>query len=232
MLILFDIDGTLIATGGVGERALAEAGRELFGPAFTCDGTEIAGRLDPAIMADLLVANAIDAGRFEDLRDGYRRHLVRLLPLEASSRALPGVMELLALLEEVPGLTLGLLTGNYELTGAIKLRACGVDPARFRLAVWGNDSPFHPPQRTHLPAVALGRYKTKHGRAIEPGKVVIIGDTPHDVACAKAIGCRGLGVATGRFGVEELTRCGADLALPSLADARAVREWIVKGCST
>lgn len=226
-LILFDIDATLISTSGVGIRAMEAAGRELFGPAFSSTGVEYAGRLDPLIVRDLLIANGqpdtpANAAR---LRDGYRRHLVEKLPQASSACALPGVPRLLDLLET--RCAMGLLTGNYQDTGSIKLRACGIDPARFPISAWGDESPHDPPDRTHLPPVALARYRARFGRDAEPARSAIIGDTPHDIRCAKVNGLRALAVATGMFTVEALRQAGADLVLPDLSDAAAAADWLL-----
>ncbi len=226
-LLLFDIDATLISTSGVGIRAMEAAGRELFGPSFTASGVDYAGRLDPLIVRDLLVANghAATPANAAGLRDAYRRHLSEKLPQTATARALPGVARLLDLLE--PRAALGLLTGNFPDTGSIKLRACGIDPARFPIAAWGDDSPHDPPDRAHLPPVALQRFRARFGRDADPARCAVIGDTPHDVRCAKANGLRALAVATGMFSVDALRDAGADLALPDLSDAAAAADWLL-----
>lgn len=226
-LILFDIDATLISTSGVGIRAMEAAGRELFGPAFTSTGVEYAGRLDPLIVRDLLIANGLPdtAANAAKLREGYRRHLTEKLPQTPTARALPGVPRLLDLLESRAAM--GLLTGNYQDTGSIKLRACGIDPSRFPIAAWGDESPHDPPDRTHLPPVALARYRARFGRDAEPARCAIIGDTPHDIRCAKVNGLRALAVATGMFTVDALRAAGADLVLPDLSDAPAAADWLL-----
>lgn len=229
MLILFDIDATLITTARCGIEAMGLAGRALFGPSFDEGKVTYAGRLDPLIIRELLDAHgqpstAADIGRF---RDAYREHLTALFGNGWHARACPGVHELLGALDGAPGLTLGLLTGNYPETGAIKLRACGVDPDRFRVRVWGDDSPHDPPARDHLPPVAFRRFEEALGRRVEPGRVTIIGDTPHDIGCARAHGCRSLGVATGQFSVDDLTRAGADRAVRTLESTQEIAAWLM-----
>jgi phosphoglycolate phosphatase-like HAD superfamily hydrolase len=227
MLILFDIDATLITTSRAGMAAMEDAGRELFGPAFTTERTEFAGRLDPLILADLLRDNGVEvtAQSLAAMRDGYRRHLPGKLK-ERRCAACPGVPELLATLAGREGLVLGLLTGNYADTGEIKLRACGVDPGRFVIRVWGDESPHPEPSRDHLPAIGLARYRERFG-PIEPRRVTIIGDTPHDVACARAHGCRSLGVGTGMHAPEVLLRAGADRAVKDLSATADVLGWLM-----
>jgi phosphoglycolate phosphatase-like HAD superfamily hydrolase len=228
MLIFFDIDATLITTGGVGIKAMVDAGRELFGGPFSVDGIPFAGRLDPLILTDMLAQNGIEAtdAHMRSMREVYGRHLPRHLA-RGTGRALPGVVDLIKALAGREGVVLGLLTGNFEETGLMKLRACGIPTERFTLCVWGDESPHHPPARDHLPGVGIARYQARYGTAIDPSRVVIIGDTPHDVACARAHGCRSLGVGTGSFSVDELLAAGADHAVGTLAETAAVRRWLV-----
>jgi phosphoglycolate phosphatase len=230
MLIFFDIDATMITSGGVGIKAMVDAGCELFGPGFTAAGISFAGRLDPLIIAEMLVLNGQEASpaAMGRMREVYRRHLgVRL---EAGvGRTLPGVIALLDRLGAEPEVALGVLTGNFEETGAMKLRACGIDPDRFHIRVWGDDSPHAPPSRDHLPGVGLARYRQRYGRGIEPARVIVIGDTPHDVSCARAHGYRALGVATGQFSVEQLGTAGADWAIENLERTDDVVGWLLRG---
>jgi phosphoglycolate phosphatase-like HAD superfamily hydrolase len=228
MLVFFDIDATLITTGGVGVKAMIDAGRDLYGPGFTADGVPFAGRLDPLILVDLLRLNGQEASRskLDQFRAVYGKRLPgRLVP--GVGRALPGVMDLLTSLERAEALTLGLLTGNFAETGTMKLTACGIDANRFTIRVWGDESPHDPPARDHLPGIGLERYRRLCGREVDPRHVVVIGDTPHDVACARAHGCRSIGVATGSFTIDALAASGADLAVPNLADTGAIRQWIL-----
>src|SRR5262245_32108522 len=228
MLVFFDIDATMITTGGVGIRAMMAAGRDLFGTAFTADGIPFAGRLDPVIMEEMLARNGVEVlpANLGAFRAGYRRRLEdHLVP--GIGRALPGVLSLLDELEARDGVCLGVLTGNFADTGSMKLRACGIEPDRFAIQVWGDDSPHRPPRRDHLPGVGLDRYEQRHGRRIEPRLVTIIGDTPDDIACARAHGCRALAVATGQFSVAQLTAAGADRVVANLADTRDVMSWLV-----
>ncbi|MBS0187636.1 MAG: haloacid dehalogenase-like hydrolase [Planctomycetes bacterium] len=226
MLALFDIDGTLLSTDGAGMRAIEAAGRELFGPACHAHGVSFAGRLDPLIMRDML-ANAGLAptpDRLRAFRAAYERHMHETFREKFHGRVMPGVQSLLEQLDRVPGLTLGLLTGNFEPTGLLKVRSCGIDTARFHVSAWGDDSPHDPPERKHLPPVAVQRYRQKNGR--DPRKVFIIGDTPHDVSCAKAHGHVAIAVATGKFSRAELLACGADHAFEDFSDSRAVLRCI------
>lgn len=228
MLILFDIDATLITTKGAGVRAMVDAGRQIHGPAFTSDGVEFAGRLDPLILQDLLAANGIEptAGALARMREGYRHALAIRLAEGETSRPLPGVMAIIARLSTMADrVTTGLLTGNFAETGSMKLQAAGIDPEGFAIRVWGDDSPHDPPARDHLPGVAIERVGAAWGRPARGGEVVVIGDTPHDIACARAHGCRVLAVATGKFGRDALAH--ADKTVDDLSHVDAVMEWLL-----
>ena len=234
MLILFDIDATLLTTGGAGIAAMGHAGRAMFGDHFDERRVEYAGRLDPLIIADLLTAHDIEPtpDAIDAFRAGSRAHLGDLLTDTGVARPCPGVIDLLDALSGVPGVTLGLLTGNFPETGALKLRAGGIDPDRFAITAWGSDSPHLPPARDHLPPVAMGRYRERYMREIRGERVTIVGDTPHDVACGKAHACRVLGVGTGAFPASALLDAGADLAVDTLGDTDTISEWLLSGAKT
>lgn len=224
-LILFDVDATLISTGGVGFHAMVAAGRAVFGPGFSGEGVGFAGRLDPVILHDLLERHSIAPSQenLAAMRQAYHAHLRAHLAASGDRRVLPGVGALLAALDGT--CTLGLLTGNFEETGSMKLRACGLDPERFQVRVWGDHSPRARPSRDDLPPVALRAFRARHGR--EPRRAVVVGDTPLDVACARANGLHSLAVATGQFPLKSLRDAGASHAVPDLSDTIAVARWLL-----
>jgi len=231
MLLLFDIDGTLLITKRSGILAMELAGRELFDPSFTVQGVDFAGRLDPLISQDLLIKNGV-ARSIENLaafRDGYRRHLTSLLSDGTDrTQACPGVHGVIDILVKQSDAALGVLTGNWPETGTFKLRSAGIDPGVFEIAVWGDESPYAQPAREHLPPVAMSRFAERRGREVLPERVTIIGDTPHDVQCAKVHGCRVLGVGTGLFSPQQLMAAGADHAVASLADEQGTVNWLLR----
>jgi phosphoglycolate phosphatase len=226
VLILFDIDMTLLSTDGAGADALADAGRALHGDHFRTDTIEYHGRIDPLILEDLLRVNGVEPtpDAATALRAGYAERLPERLA--GRSRALPGVHELLDLLAEEASLTLGVLTGNFAETGRLKLEASGLDPERFEVCVWGDDSPHTPPAREHLPPVALDRYAGLDRGPARPERAVIIGDTVHDVACARATGLRSLGVATGSTPERHLQDAGATRVVPDLTRTEEIARWL------
>ena len=224
-LLLFDIDQTLIRTPGCGMQALQLAGRDMFGHAFSIATVDFAGRIDPLILQDLIVANggAPSPAAIDELRAGYARHITTTLAELATTTEPPsmhvGVPELLSrLMTNHPEFGRAVLTGNYEITGMAKLRACGVPVQHFELFVWGDESLSTPPTRNDLPRVAMQRYESSRGRAISPRHTIVIGDTPHDVTCAHACGCRCLAVATGGSTVAQLKLAGANAVLTDLSD--------------
>lgn len=223
MLVLFDIDGTLLITRGVGVQACIDAGKALFGPQFTHKDTRFAGNLDPLIWRGLCAENGVEETREEEFRSLYGSLLRERLAESGATRRLPGALELVRSLATIDHLTLGLLTGNYPETGLFKLDQAGFDANLFPIRAWGIDGR----DRRSLPPVALERYQAASGRALAPEQVVVIGDTPHDVDCARASGCRSLAVATGRHPLEELTDSGADHVAPDLTATEDLVRWIV-----
>ncbi|MBX3367738.1 MAG: haloacid dehalogenase-like hydrolase [Phycisphaeraceae bacterium] len=228
--LLFDIDSTLIDTHRSGMLAMLDAGRELYGQSFTTDGVDYAGRLDPLIVHDLLSGAGVEASSSSvaDFRAAYFAKLGRRLEVPGTARMLPGVGGLLARLADERGVRLGLLTGNYEESGVLKLRACGIDPALFEVRVWGDESPLWPPCRDHLPPVGIRRFAERVGRSVDPASVTIIGDTPHDVRCGLSNGCNVLAVATGRYGAAALREAGAEDVMDDLSNTERVAEVLLR----
>ncbi len=226
MLVLFDIDGTLLLTQHVGTRSMHDAARELLGEGFSFVGVEVAGRIDPAIWADVARANGISdpEAHHDRFRAAYARHLRRRLAEMNTVTLLPGVTDLLESLRRLEGLTLGLLTGNYPETGRLKIEAAGLAPSIFEVSAWGSDGRT----RRDLAVVALDRQRRRALRPLQPGEVVIVGDTPHDVDCARAAACRALAVATGSYGRAALESAGADLVVDDLTDTSEIVRWILR----
>jgi len=219
-LILFDIDGTLVLTGGAGGRAMVRAFQEVFGFSNGLGSISMAGRTDAWIVRQMLAEHGIaDAGadrqRFLDVYLGYLA--TEVLQPNAGKRVLPGVRSLLDRLVPRDDVYLALLTGNYRRAAEIKLGH--FDLWRyFSTGAYGDDS--H--DRNGLLWTALANVEAAGGPRVRPSEVAIIGDTPLDVAVAVAGGARSLGVATGSFDVDALLESGADAAVPDLSDVDAV----------
>jgi phosphoglycolate phosphatase-like HAD superfamily hydrolase len=227
MLVLFDIDGTLLHSLSAGIHAMSAAIRELHGAEADFARVEVHGRLDTLIWRDLgrIHGFATDDAAHARFKECYSGHLERRLAERNTVEAMPGAHELVDAVRAIEGVTSGLLTGNYERTGRLKVRHAGIDPDHFVVNAWGDDGP----DRRSLVPVAMGRYRDRHGRAVDARDVTIIGDTPHDVDCAHASGARCLAVATGKFGIDALRAAGADLAVPDLRDTARLMEWVATG---
>jgi phosphoglycolate phosphatase len=224
MLILFDIDGTLLRSQGAGVRAMEQALRSIHGELASLKGIEVAGRLDVLIWRDARRRLGLDAADDDhrQFRALYAENLRSLFESGVEARAMPGVHDLVNEVHEAADLTLGVLTGNYAETGRLKMRHAGLDPDRFIIDAWGDEGA----SRRDLPPVAMRRFEERAGRSISPTDVVIIGDTPHDIDCARHHGCRSIGVATGQFSAAQLRGAGADLAVESLAATNTILSWI------
>ncbi len=210
-LLLFDIDGTLVDTGGQGISALRKTASEVFGgdgPAL-----DLAGSTDLGILENLYVHFGIAPSdeQTHAFFEAYHRHLEAGLEMDSTDgRVLDGVIELLEHLATTRHAQLGLLTGNTSLGAQIKLRHYGL-AHHFPFGAYGSDKA----DRNLLGFIALERALAFTGRTYLPDRTLIIGDTPKDIACAHAIGARCLAVATGRFSAEELDDAGADWVIGS-----------------
>jgi phosphoglycolate phosphatase-like HAD superfamily hydrolase len=224
-LILFDIDGTLLVTGGAGFRAMARAGRELYAREIDWDSIDPSGGLDPLIFTEATRRSGIEPTAEE--HTAFQELYVRLLPEELARhperlRLMPGIPELLDGLRRQGDILLGLLTGNFERTARLKIEAAGLLWDAFAVGAFGDEAPTRP----ELVPVARARVEERYGRPVPPENLVIVGDTPKDVECARENGCRVLAVATGRHSVEELRAAGADRAVEELTDPRPLFELL------
>ncbi len=230
VLALFDIDGTLLLTDGAGRAALREALDRVFGTPGELDGYHFHGKTDPQIVQELMGAagrepEEIEAG-MEALWPAYLESLERELEVRRrrrTIRVLPGVVDLLAALGARPDVRLGLLTGNIEAGARMKLSAAEIT-TRFPVGGFGSDASV----RTEIARIAVERASSS-GLLSDGDEVVVIGDTPQDIACARSVGGRALAVGTGRHTVDELRSAGADLAVQDLSDIGAVLAYVMSG---
>jgi phosphoglycolate phosphatase-like HAD superfamily hydrolase len=226
-LVLFDIDGTLLSSEGIGRTAMRRALGSIFGspgnPAYRYDG-----KTDRQIVRDVMRLEGhpdeyIDSQMeklietyLEGLRENAKSGNFNVRPLE-------GVAELLDALEPRKDVVLGLLTGNVEPGARTKLTAAGINPDRFHINAFGSDSEHRP----ELPAIAQRRASERLGLDIERGRMVVIGDTPADIACGRSLGAKAIGVASGHYTVEQLQEHDPYAVFPSLANTQQVLESIV-----
>lgn len=223
--ILFDLDGTLMLTGGAGERGMNRAGRDVFGDHFTIEGVTIAGGMDPVIFRQAAERCGIPdhASKHDAFRDRYLETLAEELRAHPQrAQCLPGVTDLLSQLTQRAEVWLGLVTGNYRHAAPLKLRAGGVDPDQFRICAFGDEAPTRP----DMVALAVERHSKLAGRPAKPDAFLVVGDTPRDVECAHANGIACLAVATGLYSEAELRAAGADAVAPNLADPAALWAFV------
>ena len=212
-LLLFDIDGTLVR-GGPAKEAFREALEVVFGTAGKIDGHDFSGKTDPQIARELLAGAGFSD---EEMEEGFPRlweeylsrmsHGLRQTPMDL----IPGARETVVHLEELQDVALGLLTGNIAEGARLKLGSVGLVDY-FPIGGFGSDSEI----RDHLPAFAIRRAEENWGLTFPPQRVVVVGDTPRDVACGRFGGTRTVGVATGRFDVAALEEAGADHVIPDM----------------
>lgn len=224
-LLLFDVDGTILLTGGAGVQGMERAGVICFGENFSLKQISVAGGLDPLIYVEATaLAGVKNAHLHHDrFRKTYLAELKENLAVFGDKvRLLPGIGQLIQDLRQRDDVMLGLVTGNYTDAIPIKLGAVGLDPAWFRVTAFGDEAPNRPA----LVQLARDRYRQMTGHKIPGHDTVIIGDTPNDVSCAHANGCLCLAVATGLYKVTDLQQAGADVVVPDLSDPSPLYQMI------
>ncbi len=223
-LVLWDIDGTLVRAGNVAKDVFALAVEHAVGRHPGEHGVVMGGKTDPQIALEILAGMGLDAG----LDEHHLPLVVGRLEAELAAavdlirergHVLPGVPEILAALDGVPEVAQSVLTGNTAVNAATKLAAFGLDHwLDVEIGAFGSDDR----ERRALVPVALGRAGERRGWTLAPGDVWVVGDTPNDLACARAGGARCALVGTGHTPIEELERLNPDAVLEDLSDTEAV----------
>ena len=228
-LVLFAVDGTLIRGNGAAKRSFEASLVDAFG---TAGDTSIPfdGKPDPEIARELLrgagVEDAAIDARMGQVFEGYLRRLrVEVACGTGVFEALPGVPALLDALDARDDVVLGLVTGNVADGAAVKLDAAGIDRARFAVGAFGSDAEARP----ELPEIARRRGEARVGGPVRGADVVVVGDTPADIGCARPIGARSVGVATGRYSVDELRGHDPAAVVPDFRDTAAVVAALLGG---
>ena len=205
-VIFFDIDGTLLNSGGAGQRAMEAAITSSLGIDLPFDGILTAGRTDRGIVQEIFERHQVEDTQEnrDQFRDGYLQWLPRSLR-DSPGLLLPGVESLLNELESAEDLLLSLLTGNYRAGADIKLRHYDLE-SRFTAGGFGDDEP-------HRDDVARAALESVQGLlpGIKETDTMVIGDTPADIRCGRAIGAVAVGVATGHYSFQELEAAEPDL---------------------
>lgn len=228
-LVLWDVDGTLVRLGQASRHPFQVAlthvlGRELEEQFH--ERVEMSGKTDPQIARELLLLAEVAEHQVGEETAAVLEHLEAELAALADrmpedGRVLPGVAELLGGLDADPLVVQSVLTGNLAANAAVKLGAFGLDRwLDLSIGAYGSDDA----DRTQLVPVARGRAAQRHGVAFPPDSVWVVGDTPADLACARAGGAHCLLVATGRFARSDLEGLGADAVLEDLSDTPMVIE--------
>lgn len=221
-LILWDIDGTLIVSGRAGIFALAKAFHRLYGREPDFAQLDVSGRTDKWIAGQVLEQQGLPATT-ENIH-GFLEAYLETLQSELHARpgrVLPGIVELLEKFHHHPDVAQGLLTGNLQRGARIKLEHYKVWHY-FAFGAFGDDSPL----RNELGPHAVRRATEKHAVTFEAAAIFVIGDTPHDIACGKAIGAKTIGVATGNFSVADLARHEPTAVFADFSDAAAFLQLI------
>lgn len=225
-IVLFDIDGTLLWTDGAGRRALNSALLEVFSCAGPADH-RFDGKTDPQIVREMLHASGIEDAEIERQQVGLLELYLTALETELrrrnAVRLFDGVTDLLDALEARSDVVLGLLTGNIRRGAELKLAAAGIEMSRFRVGAFGCDNA----DRSALPAIAQQRACALLGVDVPGDTMIVVGDTPADLQCGRAIGVRAIGVATGRYPVVELRRHQPAAVFESLVHTAAVLDAIL-----
>ena len=214
-LLLFDIDGTLLRTNGAGRESTRRAMLDVYGTEGNLATFHFGGRTDWQIVLDLLEESPYSedeiVARLPQYHDSIARHLsdvIASFPVETC----PGGVETVRALLDQPNIALGIVTGNVASAAPVKLRAAGYDPDWFPVGAFGHEAQL----RAALPPLAMQRAEALYGSPFTPQRVVVIGDTPADVECARAAGAWSVAVNTGFEERESLVMAGPDVLLEDL----------------
>lgn len=226
-VVLFDIDGTLLLSDGAGRRAMERSLEAVFGRRGPTS-YRYGGKTDKLIVRETMrlegFADAEIDARMDEVIAGYLANLRAELESDRNlARALPGVYALVEAVEAHEELVLGLLTGNVLEGAGVKLRAVSLDPQRFRVGAFGSDHE----ERPMLPPIAQRRAASLLGCAVPGERLVILGDTEHDMTCGQGVGARAIGVATGGVSRATLAAHAPAAVFDDFSDTTRVLEAIL-----
>jgi phosphoglycolate phosphatase len=223
-LLLFDLDGTLMLSGGAGKRAMERAMKDRFGIDGAFRDIKPDGMTDPMIFREIFHNFGLEIDDLDEtigqLAEEYRVYMLDEMPRSKEALLMPGVVEVLTELSKYDHVQLALLTGNFEATARIKLDRFDLNRF-FPFGAFASDDPV----RSNLPPIAIARAEKHAGHKIGMGRhVFIIGDTDRDVRAALDNGATAVGVATARYTQEDLRKAGAHLTFEDFRDINAVCE--------
>ena len=213
-LFLFDLDGTLLNTGGAGSRALGRAFSDLYGIENSLNGIVLDGRTDPWIIREVFRRHGKqEKNDFQQLVEKYLLLLAQEVQSSLNFHVLPGIKQILKGLSEQADALIGLATGNIEQGAWIKLKRASLNPF-FRLGGYGSDAE----DRTKLIRIAVRRGEEMLKQSLGKEDVYVIGDTPRDIRSGNEAQTTTVAVATGRYSIEELCSYRPDNLFPDLSD--------------
>ena len=215
-VVLFDIDGTLLISRGIGREAKRRAMQECFGQTGDLDSHIFGGKTDWGILADLLAPHghsASDIGRHMPAYEAAMARHMREISGAYTADPCPHAMELVQSLRGRDDTLIGLVTGNTSMTAAIKLEMAGYAPDWFVIGAYGNESP----DRDDLTRLARQRAGEHLGRDLNGAELIVIGDTPADIQAARAIDAVAVAVCTGYAERDSLIGCDPDFLLADLS---------------
>ena len=219
-LLLFDIDGTLLLSGGAGLRAMDQAFDQLYGIPNAFAGINLAGRTDTAILKNVMEKNGLpfSSAAMEGFKQIYYDRLRDEIYAPLDGKLLmPGIDALLRCIHKQKDIYLGLLTGNWQTSGFIKLAYFDIDHY-FDIGAFADDSEY----RDELLPFAIQRFEDKHNRKPRADEVYVIGDTPADIQCARPHGAIAVAVAAAHFTAEQLREHKPDYLFEDLTDTETV----------
>lgn len=219
---LFDIDGTLIQTAGAGQRAFAETFAEEFGVDELSNEVSFAGCSDRGIAGGLFEVHGIEnsSANWDRFRQSYVTRIAAHVE-HCDGAVLPGVVELIERVESLGDVHIGLLTGNVSAAAEAKLSHYGLWD-RFAFGGFGDDHP----DRNDIAATAAAKARERHGRLTREERIVVIGDTPNDVRCARSIGAFAAAVATGHTPAIMLAAANPDILIPTLEESEEILSFL------
>lgn len=224
-LVLFDIDGTILISGGAGRRAFGRALLATFGTEGEINSYRFDGKTDPQILRDLMLKAGIEPKTIESkAQECYSHYIVYIreeIRNSVNARMVPGVLKLLKILKRDKRIVLGLLTGNIEKGAEEKLKRFKLNKF-FELGAYGSDHS----DRLKLPEIALEKAR-KSGKNFSAEEICIIGDTEHDIRCAKHIGALSIAVASGNYTFEQLLSLKPDFVFKDFSDIDKVYNAII-----
>ena len=220
-LVLFDIDGTLIDSGGAGVRSLDLALKDLFSIENGFHGISMAGKTDTQIIKEGIMKHGLSAnGTIDAVIKAYLNYLRREINNDRK-HVKPGIYEVLEELRPLQDLGLGPLTGNIEEGARIKLEPFRLNEY-FPAGAFGSDDE----DRNNLLPIAVKRFEELFQQKIEADNCIIVGDTPRDVECAHIYGAMCIAVATGPYSYDDLIEAGADYVVHDLSDQKSLLNFL------